>query len=247
MQERHPGPAVALDPPLLPVGGRVHRRRRLGDDEVGARPRASSRGQSSKPYGGSAKARSTSNRGRHGDGVTDDDAGAVARARASAMFSSIAASAARSRSTNVQCAAPRESASMPSAPLPAYRSATAASTTTSRLARALNTASRTLSVVGLVASAGGATSRRPRNSPATTRTAGRLRRRRCWRGGPDAARTGSRHHVHRLRRSGPPARRRRDVDPEDADAERWQPGDIVTYRCEDCLDRWDLVLDDDDP
>jgi len=35
-----------------------------------------------------------------------------------------------------------------------------------------------------------------------------------------------------------------DVDPEDADAERWQPGDIVTYRCEDCLDRWDLVLDD---
>ena len=27
--------------------------------------------------------------------------------------------------------------------------------------------------------------------------------------------------------------------------EEWQPGDIVTYRCEDCLDRWDLVLDDD--
>ena len=23
------------------------------------------------------------------------------------------------------------------------------------------------------------------------------------------------------------------------------PGDIVAYRCEDCLDRWDLVLDDD--
>jgi hypothetical protein len=25
----------------------------------------------------------------------------------------------------------------------------------------------------------------------------------------------------------------------------WEPGDIVAYRCEDCLDRWDLVLDDD--
>jgi hypothetical protein len=23
-------------------------------------------------------------------------------------------------------------------------------------------------------------------------------------------------------------------------------GDIVAYRCEDCLDRWDLVLPDDD-
>lgn len=26
---------------------------------------------------------------------------------------------------------------------------------------------------------------------------------------------------------------------------RWEPGDFVAYRCEDCLDRWDLVLDDD--
>jgi hypothetical protein len=25
----------------------------------------------------------------------------------------------------------------------------------------------------------------------------------------------------------------------------WLPGDIVAYRCEDCLDRWDLVLPDD--
>jgi len=25
----------------------------------------------------------------------------------------------------------------------------------------------------------------------------------------------------------------------------WEAGDIVAYRCEDCLDRWDLVLDDD--
>lgn len=22
----------------------------------------------------------------------------------------------------------------------------------------------------------------------------------------------------------------------------WQPGDLVTYRCRDCLDRWDLLL-----
>lgn len=27
----------------------------------------------------------------------------------------------------------------------------------------------------------------------------------------------------------------------------WLEGDIVAYRCEDCLDRWDLVLEDDDP
>jgi len=24
----------------------------------------------------------------------------------------------------------------------------------------------------------------------------------------------------------------------------WYPGDIVSYRCQDCLDRWDLVLPD---
>jgi hypothetical protein len=40
---------------------------------------------------------------------------------------------------------------------------------------------------------------------------------------------------------------RRDIDPEDAGAALWEPGDIVAYRCEDCLDRWDLVLEDDDP
>ncbi len=26
----------------------------------------------------------------------------------------------------------------------------------------------------------------------------------------------------------------------------WYAGDVVAYRCEDCLDRWDIVLDDDD-
>jgi hypothetical protein len=25
----------------------------------------------------------------------------------------------------------------------------------------------------------------------------------------------------------------------------WLPGDVVTYRCEDCRDRWDLVLPGD--
>lgn len=26
----------------------------------------------------------------------------------------------------------------------------------------------------------------------------------------------------------------------------WLEGDMVAYRCEDCLDRWDLVLEPDD-
>ncbi|CAB4828035.1 MAG: hypothetical protein F2873_09125 [Actinobacteria bacterium] len=26
---------------------------------------------------------------------------------------------------------------------------------------------------------------------------------------------------------------------------QWLPGDLVTYRCEECRDRWDLVLPDD--
>ena len=39
---------------------------------------------------------------------------------------------------------------------------------------------------------------------------------------------------------------RRVDDEEDAGAAMWEPGDIVAYRCEDCLDRWDLVLADDD-
>ncbi|MFO7279650.1 MAG: hypothetical protein C0P77_004500 [Thermoanaerobacterales bacterium] len=29
-------------------------------------------------------------------------------------------------------------------------------------------------------------------------------------------------------------------------AERgWAPGDVLVYRCEDCLDRWDLLVPDD--
>ncbi len=31
--------------------------------------------------------------------------------------------------------------------------------------------------------------------------------------------------------------------PED---DAWEIGEIVTYRCEDCLDRWDLVLSEED-
>jgi len=36
------------------------------------------------------------------------------------------------------------------------------------------------------------------------------------------------------------------LDEEDAGAEPWRPGDIVAYRCQDCLDRWDIVLADDE-
>ena len=50
----------------------------------------------------------------------------------------------------MQCAAPRDSASMPSAPLPAYRSATTAPSITPALPSELKIASRTLSVVGRV-------------------------------------------------------------------------------------------------
>jgi DNA-directed RNA polymerase subunit RPC12/RpoP len=26
----------------------------------------------------------------------------------------------------------------------------------------------------------------------------------------------------------------------------WLTGDVVTYRCSDCRDRWDIILEDDD-
>lgn len=29
--------------------------------------------------------------------------------------------------------------------------------------------------------------------------------------------------------------------------EPWEPGDIVAYRCADCLDRWDVELAEDEP
>lgn len=31
----------------------------------------------------------------------------------------------------------------------------------------------------------------------------------------------------------------------DADYPAPRPGDVVVYRCEDCLDRWDLVVPDE--
>lgn len=31
-----------------------------------------------------------------------------------------------------------------------------------------------------------------------------------------------------------------------APEEGWAEGDVVAYRCEDCLDRWDLVLPSDE-
>jgi DNA-directed RNA polymerase subunit RPC12/RpoP len=31
-------------------------------------------------------------------------------------------------------------------------------------------------------------------------------------------------------------------EPEDG----WTPGDVVVYRCEDCHDRWDLVVPDEE-
>ena len=30
------------------------------------------------------------------------------------------------------------------------------------------------------------------------------------------------------------------------DGQEWEAGDVVTYRCSDCLDRWDLVLEAED-
>lgn len=26
-----------------------------------------------------------------------------------------------------------------------------------------------------------------------------------------------------------------------------EPGDVLAYRCEDCMDRWDIVVADDEP
>jgi len=37
--------------------------------------------------------------------------------------------------------------------------------------------------------------------------------------------------------------RRLSYEPPD---EGFQPGDVVAYRCRDCNDRWDIVLEDED-
>ncbi len=73
-------------------------------------------------------------------------------------------------STNVAVAAPRDSASSPSAPEPANRSSTRASCTKSP--RIENSASRTRSEVGRVAVPYGEERRRPPQRPATILTSG---------------------------------------------------------------------------
>ena len=141
----------------------------------------------------------------------------VARSRSPSVsrFARSAVSAARSRSTNVQCAAPRDNASMPSAPDPANRSMTSAPSTMPIDASELNIASRTMSVVGRVVSPSGATNRRPRNSPATTRIGPRLPAPRRPHRPADWGHAGSRcpDRVCRLRRTvlpaHPPTRGRR--------------------------------------
>ena len=76
----------------------------------------------------------------------------------------------RDRSTNVAWAAPRDSASMPSAPEPANRSSTVASSITPIDPSALNVASLTRSDVGRTARPSVATRWIPRAVPATTLT-----------------------------------------------------------------------------
>ena len=79
------------------------------------------------------------------------------------------AAARRSDSTNSACAAPRDSASSPSAPEPAHRSSTLAPASPGSCSSAANSASRTRSDVGRVP-VGGTASRRPPATPAMTRT-----------------------------------------------------------------------------
>src|SRR5687768_16806817 len=80
----------------------------------------------------------------------------------------------RSRSTKVTCPAPRLSASMPTAPVPAYPSATRAPLM--RGARTLNSVSRSLSEVGRSPSHVGGFRRLPFSRPAITRMRGPGRR-----------------------------------------------------------------------
>ena len=77
--------------------------------------------------------------------------------------------ASRSESTKTQLSAPRDSASSPIAPEPAYRSSTAAPSTGPIR---LNAVSRTKSEVGRVTSPFGAAIRWPLRLPAMIRTGG---------------------------------------------------------------------------
>src|SRR5687767_989359 len=92
----------------------------------------------------------------------------VASAPSASRLAPIARIAGAALSTKVASFAPRDSASMPSAPEPANRSSTRASRT--RSPRIENTASRTRSAVGRVSVPGGVWRRRPPYVPAITRT-----------------------------------------------------------------------------
>jgi len=100
---------------------------------------------------------------------------------------------------------------------------------------ALKIDSRTRSEVGRIVEPFGDWILRPPRSPAITRIPARYRR-----GERYGARVQVPEHIvcvdcggrcHLL--SYPPD-------------EGFVPGDVVAYRCEDCLDRWDLVMDDTD-
>ena len=117
----------------------------------------------------------------------------------------------RSESTKVARAAPRDSASIPMAPLPAKRSSTAASATAPRLPRALKVASRTRSGVGRVA---GALRRHQATTPGRSRDDAHLGDRTAGAGyGPEHERSAAaRRRRRRPHRPGPRPQRRQQRD-----------------------------------
>ncbi len=95
-------------------------------------------------------------------------------ARQASIFARNTVKAGLARSTNTACAAPRDNASRPRAPVPAKTSSTEASAITGASAHGAcinmsNNAWRTRSAVGLVAVPDGACNERPRHSPAMMR------------------------------------------------------------------------------
>ena len=98
-------------------------------------------------------------------GASDERLVALAHAGDEQAFAAIVDAAFASASTNTARTAPRESASSPRAPDPAYRSSTRAPSSSMRASSMANTDSRTRSDVGLVP-AGGAVIGRPRADPA---------------------------------------------------------------------------------
>jgi hypothetical protein len=99
-----------------------------------------------------------------------------------AIFARITRIAAGADSTRTACTAPRESASSPTAPLPAYRSMTRVpSSEPSTDSTVPNSPSRARSLVGRVARPAGTVSRRPPATPAMTRVMTRARQTRAAR------------------------------------------------------------------